>query len=205
MLSVARTSVTSSDGIAGVGVFFEPNAFDPGIKDYTIYVNESDAKSGNVQSYGAYTKYGSEDYYKNAATTQKDCFTDPYEDQGIHMVSASFPIVYKGKTQGVILVDINIDTFSSLRSTDSKYKSMYVDVLTDDSTFIYDSESSEYVGQKLSSLISGKEYEKIQAGINTGGSKCIKYIRFDEQNNISCRYNGCCSIDYTCNNCCNKP
>lgn len=170
MLSVARTSVTSSDGIAGVGVFFEPNAFDPGIKDYTIYVNESDAKSGNVQSYGAYTKYGSEDYYKNAATTQKDCFTDPYEDQGIHMVSASFPIVYQGKTQGVILVDINIDTFSSLRSTDSKYKSMYVDVLTDDSTFIYDSESSEYVGQKLSSLISGKEYEKIQAGINTGES-----------------------------------
>ena len=170
MLSVARTSVTSSEGIAGVGVFFEPNAFDPGIKDYTIYVNESDAKSGNVQSYGAYTKYGSEDYYKNAATTQKDCFTDPYEDQGIHMVSASFPIVYQGKTQGVILVDINIDTFSSLRSTDSKYKTMYVDVLTGDSTFIYDSESSEYVGQKLSSLISSKEYAKIQSGINTGKS-----------------------------------
>lgn len=128
LLTVARSTVTSSDGIAGVGVFFEPNAFDPAIKDYTIYVSEDDAKSGNVQSYGAYESYGSEAYYKNAAESKENCFTDPYEDQGIHMVSASFPIVYNDETQGVILVDINLDTFNSLRSTDSKYPSMYVDV-----------------------------------------------------------------------------
>ena len=186
MISVANSTVTSNDGIAGVGVFFEPDAFDPSIKDYTIYVSESDAKSGNVQSYGAYSKYGSENYYKNAATTKQNCFTDPYEEHGIKMVSASFPIVYQGKTQGVILVDINISTFSNLRSSDSDYKTMYVDVLTDDSTLIYDSESDEYVGKKLSSLISSKEYAKIQSGIDTGksfsvttkkdnGSKVVRY------------------------------
>mgnify|MGYP000553298655 CR=1 FL=1 len=64
-------------------------------------------------------------------------------NQGINMVSASFPIVYHGKTQGVILVDINVDTFSGLRSTDDKYNTMYVDVLMGDGTFVYDSESDE--------------------------------------------------------------
>lgn len=93
MISVANTSVTSSESIAGVGVFFEPNAFDPAIKDYTIYVSESDAQSGKVQSYGEYSSYGSKDYYKNAAASQQSSFTSPYKDQGINMISASFPIV----------------------------------------------------------------------------------------------------------------
>ena len=170
MISVANTSVTSSEGIAGVGVFFEPNAFDPAIKDYTIYVSESDAKNGKVQSYGEYSSYGSQDYYKNAAKTQQSCFTSPYKEQGINMISASFPIVYQGKTQGVILVDINIDTFNGLRSTDDKYDTMYVDVLMGDSTLVYDSESDEYVGKKLSDLLPAKEYAKIQKGIDTGSS-----------------------------------
>lgn len=170
MISVANTSVTSSEGIAGVGVFFEPNAFDPAIKDYTIYVSESDAQSGKVQSYGEYSSYGSKDYYKNAAASQQSSFTSPYKDQGINMVSASFPIVYHGKTQGVILVDINVDTFSGLRSTDDKYNTMYVDVLMGDGTFVYDSESDEYVGRKLSDVLPAKEYAKIQKGIDTGSS-----------------------------------
>lgn len=170
MISVANTSVTSSEGIAGVGVFFEPNAFDPAIKDYTIYVSESDAKNGKVQSYGEYSSYGSQDYYKNAAKTQQSSFTSPYKEQGINMISASFPIVYQGKTQGVILVDINIDTFNGLRSTDDKYDTMYVDVLMGNSTLVYDSESDEYVGKKLSDLLPAKEYAKIQKGIDTGSS-----------------------------------
>lgn len=170
IISVARTKVVSSEEFAGIGVFFEPNAFDPGIKDYTVYINESDAKSGKVQSYGDYSTYGSQNYYKNAASSQKESFTDPYEDQGVKMVSASFPIVYNGKTQGVILVDINLNTFSQLRSTDSKYPSMYVDILTNDSTMIYDSESMDYVGTRLDTLLSNKQYSKIQSGIETGKS-----------------------------------
>ena len=166
IISVARTTATSNDKIAGVGVFFEPNAFDPAIKDYTIYVSEKDPNT--VQSYGSYDNYGSQDYYKNAATSQQNSFTDPYYDQGINMVSASFPIVYKNQTYGVILVDINVDTFSELTSSDSDYPSMYVDVLTSDSTMVYDSESSDYVGTKLTDLIAAKQYAKIQSGINTG-------------------------------------
>ncbi len=90
IISVARTTATSNDKIAGIGVFFEPDAFDPAIKDYTIYISESDPS--NLQSYGSYDSYGSQDYYRQAAASQMNSFTDPYYDQGINMVSASFPI-----------------------------------------------------------------------------------------------------------------
>lgn len=168
LLSIASSTVKNNDQIDGVGVFFEPDAFDPAIKDYTVYVNTDDAAKGTAQSYGAYSSYGSQDYYKNAATSQKASFTDPYEDQGSKMFSASFPIVYNGKTQGVILVDINIEKFSNLRTTDSKYPNMYVDIVNDQSMIIYDSESSDYIGTRLDSLISSKEYAKIQSGIDKG-------------------------------------
>lgn len=186
MLSVARSAALSTDGIAGVGIFFEPNAFDPAIKDYTIYVSEEDAANGSVQSYGSYDSYGAQDYYKNAAESQENCFTDPYEDQGINMVSASFPIVHDGETEGVILVDINIDTFSELRSSDENYPSMYVDVLNPQGMIIYDSESDTYVGQLLKTMIPEDDYAKIKAGVQTGesfhvstkkddGSKVMRY------------------------------
>lgn len=177
MISVARTTALSNDKIAGVGVFFEPDAFDPSIKDYTVYISESDPDT--VQSYGAYSSYGSEDYYKNAATSQVNSFTDPYYDQGINMVSASFPIVYNNKTMGVILVDINVDAFDDLTSSDSDYPSMYVDVLTSDGTMVYDSESSDYVGVRLPDIISSSEYAKIQKGIDTGKSFSVSTKKDD--------------------------
>lgn len=168
LINIANSTVEMNEQIDGVGVFFEPDAFDPAIKDYTVYVSTDDAAKGTAQSYGAYSSYGSQDYYKNAATSQKASFTDPYEDQGSKMFSASFPIVYNGKTQGVIFVDINIEKFSNLRTTDSKYPNMYVDIVNDQSTIIYDSESSDYIGTRLDSLISSKEYAKIQSGIDKG-------------------------------------
>ncbi len=177
IISIARTTAISNDKIAGVGVFFEPNAFDTAIKDYTIYISEDDPDT--VQSYGAYESYSSNDYYKNAATSQMNSFTDPYYDQGINMVSASFPIVYKGETKAVILVDINVDAFEELTSSDSDYPSMYVDVLTSDGTIVYDSESSDYVGQRLTDLISSNQYAKIQAGIDTGKSFSVSTKKDD--------------------------
>ena len=171
LISMAASTVTNNEAIDGVGVFFEPNAFDPAVKDYTVYVSVDDAKNGTVQSYGSYDSCGSQDYYKKAAETKQDCFTDPYEDQGINMVSASFPIVYNDEVQGVILVDINLAAFSDmLVSTDSKYPSMYVDIYNADAMMVFDSESTDCIGQSLQDLLSAKDFAKIQSGIDTKSS-----------------------------------
>lgn len=168
LISVARSTVTSNDAIAGVGVFFEPEAFDPAIEDYTIYISEDDVQSGNVQSYGSYESYGSEVYYKNAAATQANCFTDPYEDQGIMMFSASFPIVYENKTMAVVLVDINIDYFANvLRMSDSNASDMFVNILDDDGTMIYSS-TGNLSGQAMVDIVGEKIYANIEKGMQTG-------------------------------------
>lgn len=168
LISVARSTVTSSEAIAGVGIFFEPEAFDPAIKDYTIYVSEEDVESGNVQSYGSYESYGSEAYYKNAATTQTNCFTDPYEDQGIMMFSATFPIVYENKTMAVVLVDINIDYFAQvLRMSDSNDSDMFVNILDDDGTMIYSS-TGNLSGQAMVDIVGEKIYANVEKGMQTG-------------------------------------
>ncbi|MBU5478381.1 HAMP domain-containing protein [Eubacterium sp. MSJ-13] len=179
IVNLATSTAKNNEEIAGVGVFFEQDAFDPAIKDYTVYVSSDDAEAGKVQSYGKYSDYSKNEYYKQAAETQQDYFTDPYEDQGITMVTASFPIVYDGETKGIIVVDINIETFSKLNSSDSKYPSMYVDVYNANSTMVYDSESNDYVGQKLSELISESDYKKIENGMKTGKSFSVSTKKDD--------------------------
>lgn len=184
VISVARTKVQTSEEFAGIGVFFEPNAFDPSIKDYTLYISEEDALSGNIQSYGAYETYSSQDYYKNAAQSQQNSFTKPYKDQGVMMISASFPIVYNGETKGVILVDINLSTFSSLRSSDSKYPSMFAYISNSDGLLIYDSSSEESIGKSLDTMISDKEYNKIQAKMESAESFYVSTKKSDGTNVI---------------------
>ncbi len=179
ILNTAWSTVGNSEDIVGIGVFFEPGAFDPGIEDYTIYVSDSDAANETCQSYGDYSDYGSQTYYKPVAESKQMMFTDPYDDQGIKMITASYPILDGDQLQGVIVVDINVDNFSKLESSNESYRSMYVDVLTGDSTFVYDSESSDYVGQKLSDLLSASQYQKIQNGIDTGESFSVSTRKDD--------------------------
>ena len=50
-------------------MFFEEDAFDPAVKDYTIYISNEDTFNKNCQSYGAYKDYSANEYYKQAAET----------------------------------------------------------------------------------------------------------------------------------------
>lgn len=171
VLNSAWSTVADSDDISGIGVFFEQGAFDPAVKDYSLYVSEDDAKNKKCRSYGAYEDYSGKDYYKKAAETKKAYFTDPYTNQGMKMITASYPILYNDKVQGVIVVDINIKNFSQLECDTHRYPTMYVDIFTDDSTFVYDSEDEDaYYGKKLSEILDAKQYKKIQKGIDTGKS-----------------------------------
>lgn len=179
ILNTAWNAVGNSVDIAGIGVFFESNAFDPAIKDYTVYVGNQDAVDKTAQSYGAYEDYGSQDYYTEAARTQSSVFTKPYQDQGMTMITAAFPVVYKGETKGVIVVDLNVDNFEQLHSTDSKYSTMFANVYSDDSTIIYDSENLNNIGEKFSSLIGESQYSKIQQKISGGQSFDIKVEKPD--------------------------
>lgn len=170
ILNTAWSTVRNNPDIVGVGAFFEPYAYDKSIRDYTIYVGVNDATNKTAQSYGAYEEFSKNDYYSVAATTKKDYFSNPYVDQGVTMVTASFPILLNGQTQGVIVVDINVDNFSKVKATDEKYPTMYTNIYTEDSTIVFDSEATEYVGQKLSDLLNSEQYSPIAEKAKSGAA-----------------------------------
>lgn len=158
--------VGNDDMICGMGLFFEPDVFDPSIKDYSLYVGPTNAAEKSAQSYGAYSSYGSQEWYTGPSNSKAAYISSVYEDQGVLMFTISYPIIYQNAVQGVITVDVDIDVFKQLNSTDESYDSLYVTVLSDDSTIIYDSEGKDQVGVALSSLRSTKIWNNISAGMN---------------------------------------
>ena len=185
ILNSIWSAVGNDDDIVGVGTFFEPYEFDPSIRDYTIYVGNENASNRTAQSYGAYEDYSKNDYYSEAANTQKNVFTKLYQDQGVTMITAAFPIVYQNQTKGVIVVDINVDNFKKLRSTDSKYPTMFSTIYSSDSTIVYDSESSDQIGQKFSDLIGETQYSKIRQQM-AAGTEFSTLIKKSDGSQVSC-------------------
>lgn len=182
------SSVGNDDDICGMGVFFEPNMFDNSIDDYTLYVNNENAVSHTAQSYGAYEDYSSEVYYSEAATSRTSVMTEPYVNQGVTMITCAFPFFYESKVAGIIVVDIMVDNFDQLHSTDDEYDSMFSTIFMGDGTIVYDSEGKDQTGVLLSSLVSSSEWSNIQSMMTTGESFNVKTKNSSGQNIVSFYY-----------------
>lgn len=162
------SAVGNDEDIAGIGVFFEPGVFDPAVRDYTLYVNNENAAAHTVQSYGEYSYYGSQEFYTGAFNSGEPYMTSPYQDQGIWMVTVSFPILYQNEAIGVILVDIAVSNFNKLR-TDPEYPTMYASIVTDEGTIVYDSEGKEdQVSANMSDYRSAAEWNEIVSNMSKG-------------------------------------
>lgn len=161
ILNSAWAAINNSEDLYGVGAFFEPGQFDPAVKDYSVYVDREDAKNNTAQSLGAYSDYSNQDYYKVAKETKAPFLTDPFNYKGTMMSTIAFPIMNGDQVIGVILADINVSNFSKIKTTDSKYPSMYVDIYTEGNMIAFDSISSDSIGKKLEDLIPSSEYKKI--------------------------------------------
>lgn len=149
IINTISSAVENNDEIMAAGVFFEPFAYDTAVRDYSLYISVEDHH--NYQSLGTYEEYKEESYYKTASETKQPFFTPPYEYNGIYMISASYPILFEGVLQGVVCVDINVSNFVKIMSSDSRYPSLYQDVLTNDGTIVFDSTTpnGDYVGVNL--------------------------------------------------------
>ncbi len=145
----ARSSATNNEDLAGVGVMFEPNQFQPDIRDYAFYVSEENA-SGDVLPFGPYETYSSEVYYQMAASAKKAVVTDPYEYNGITMVSYASPVLYNNELKAVVMGDIKVDNFDKVNTTSQTFPSMYCTIYNQSGIIIYDSESKDDIGRKLS-------------------------------------------------------
>ncbi|WP_349946484.1 methyl-accepting chemotaxis protein [Lacrimispora sp. BS-2] len=174
------SAIVADEDIVGFGIFFEPGKFDKNIEDYAFYVSSEDAVNKNVQPFGTYSDYSNKEYYMPVKETGKPYFTKPYEYQGVTMITAAYPVMYKNEFQGVILADIDVGHFSRITTSSEDYKTLYVGILTDDFTTVYDSVSEADIGHNLAELLKDpKDMQKITDGAASGKAFSCTTVRKD--------------------------
>ena len=161
ILNTAWAAVKNNSEILGMGASFEPYAYDDSIRDYSIYIDNSNAKNATAQTMGYYEEYGNRSYYSIAAETQKPYVTRPMQYGDMNVITAAYPIVLNGKTKGVITTTIDITSFSRLNSTHEDHDTMFASILTNDGVFVYDSNDTSLIGTNLGDALGA------QAGIIT--------------------------------------
>ncbi|MBS4860877.1 methyl-accepting chemotaxis protein [Anaerotruncus colihominis] len=144
----ARNTVKNNAGIEGVGVMFEPYKFETGIRDYAFYVNKENADS-TLKPYGSYESYSAEEWYDETVKTKQQVTTDSYDHEGKQIISYSQPLIVNGEVLGVIVVDIDINTFSSIDTVNEKYPTMWSTVYSDRGNIIWTSESADLIGKNV--------------------------------------------------------
>ena len=179
MIETARNVVKVNSDIEGIGAMFEPYALSKNIESYSFYINKNDVDS-DVKPYEIYSNYSANDYYSEAAELKKIIFTDPYKLNDKTVISASNPIIYKDKLYGVIMADINIESFDSVNTANDRYPSMYAMIYDDENDIVYDSEDASTIGRNISEYMKNSdELKAIQDLQLKGEAFSIETVRED--------------------------
>lgn len=158
----ARSIALNNDGIEGVGVMFAPYAFQNDIESYAFYLQKETA-DGDITPYGEYASYSADNYYKQAAESQKAIVTDPYEYNGMQIITYSMPIIYNGTVKGVAVADIKMDNFNRIDATSENFPSMYAIIYDNNGLLVYDNRNTDNVGHAMSEFIPDtNEYAAVQ-------------------------------------------
>ncbi|MGE4213303.1 MAG: methyl-accepting chemotaxis protein [Anaerotignaceae bacterium] len=180
ILETGYSTVKYDANIVGMSVAFQQNKFDSAIKDYSVYVNDEGAESREPQSLGNYATYSQNDYYINPLKTKEPYFTNPYTYEDKTIITVSYPVIFNGAVQAVVMVDIDVSSFAKIKSTDEKYPSMYANIITDGGVIVFDSESADDIGHNLDEYFKDKaEYSKITDGFAGGVEFTTQTIRED--------------------------
>lgn len=157
-------AVSNNNDIMAAGMFFNKYAFDSNVAEYALYINASDVTKFVPMTFD---EYSVQEFYTVAMETRLPHFTEPYDFDGTKMISACFPIVSSGKSQGVVIVDINVSNFNQYAVDTTEYPTLYNEILTDKSTVVFDSTdlTGSYVGVNTTEWIKN---EADLAKINNG-------------------------------------
>ena len=187
MIETAYNIVSEDNGIAAVGVMFEPYKFESTIRDYSFYITQNDLNS-SVKPFGNYESYANEIWYKEAVTSKNRTVTLPFEYEGKTIVTYTNPIIVDGEVLGVVVSDIEIDSFSSVKTSSEKYPTMWGTIYNSDGITIWDSISLDDVGKNISETVfHEEELKQIKNGINGISAFNLKVTREDGEK-ILCFY-----------------
>ncbi|MGP1434448.1 MAG: methyl-accepting chemotaxis protein [Catonella sp.] len=145
----------------GIGIYFEPNAYDGKDKDYV----SSDSKTGRFTKY-IYREENSDkliiendedtdkDWYKRAISSTKTILIEPYKgSDGYWVTSYAMPISDNGNTVGVVIVDLRIDGIQKEMVENSDGAEDFRGLLTDEGVFVANAMDETLISKNLFDLI----------------------------------------------------
>ncbi len=170
------SAAVKSNKLDGLGVFFEPNAFDSNDKKF---INDETAGT----STGRFAIYAYNDgnkvvarpsesieddsknsFYKNNIGINQITLTEPIEEnidgKKLLMVTYNIPIISNNKTVGLIQCDIYLDSIQEFNENYKRaYKTGYFILATDTGFVVSDSRNTDKIGKnELESHPDFKEY-----------------------------------------------
>jgi len=188
-------SLISKQGLLhGCAVFFEPYALLKNQKLYGMYVGNNNVGSWNFRDFYVDIDYTQRPWYEKAVAAKDVVITDPYLDawDGVStVVSASKPVIVDGKIVAVILVDIKLNEFSSLKSNDPEYKSMVAVLANEKGNILYHSHMKgvEAIEHTLSTLIpDSKQLSDVNDLMKNGTSFRINVVSKNKRT-VVCYFN----------------
>ncbi len=176
--------IRSNDSIIGVGLWFEPNVYDPNQTYEGPYWYRKD--NGGV---GYSTQYMTEEYnyfereyYQNAKnmTDLGTAFTDPYLDEtsGLTMITCSAPILgASGEFVGCVSVDVSMDQIEAIMAEVKMGKTGKAVLTTQDGTYIYAEDASKAENQENVTADSNAAYAKAAAKAIAGDKGSVAFAK----------------------------
>lgn len=161
---IIRQTARSNENLIGLGVMFEPHAFDENIRDYSFYLTSENCED-KIEPFKTYEEYSKEKYYITAQSSAEPVFTTPYKYDGNMIITYCVPLIVDNTFLGVVTADLNVNSFSKVHTQSSRYPSKYTTILNEDGVVIYDSESEDNSGATLRDFISDSTYEVIEANM----------------------------------------
>lgn len=175
----ARNAVLYNDDITGVGVLFEPYAFQSNMPSYAFYISEKNANQP-VQPFGDYSTYSQENYYQEVLSSKSAFVTDPYEYEGTKIVTYATPISRDNSVIGVAVVDIDLSNFDKVNSKHEDFPSLYCTIYNDKGLVVYDSESVNDIGKTIDAFTPDpKELAGIKENMTKGEAFNVTATRED--------------------------
>ncbi len=172
----AWKKVAANESLVGLGIFFEPYAFDNDIEQFAIYIDDTMAANHTVSMYSE--DYTTQTYYKDAILNNKPVITDPFNWGGIYMVSIAIPIESgDGNVIGDVIADFGMDSFGSIEVENASYPTMYAGIISGNGTVMYDSKNIENIGSNFGSLLANQdEYATIAQNFGNGTAFRIETV-----------------------------
>lgn len=168
LLESLSALIASDENIVGAGAFFEPDGFVKVNGDYAPYLSKNDYSTKTLHNF-SYDHYKVKEYYTEAQESKKTVITEVYEDllSGAKVFSISQPLFADDRFIGIVLLDIDVNIFSSIQQEDSRFPSLYSDILDAHGNVMY-SKNPELIGKSVSESKSETEYRKMQEEMEKG-------------------------------------